>query len=351
MFKTSSKVIAGLSLTIGLLGFALGPAGLRSPDLAEPSEELVAAAQAFLASLDDAGREKAVIALESEERFNWNYVPMVRQGLPLKEMTLEQRRAAHAMLRTILSSSGYLKATSIMQLEDVLKILENDTPPGRRDRELYYFSIFGEPSPTEPWGWRVEGHHLSLNYTSTGDELSVTPSFFGSNPAEVRSGPMAGLRVLGAEEDIARLLVSSLDSAQRAQAVILERAPNDLVTSNARRVDLGNPAGLPASAMTDAQRGILMRLIEEYAHNLRPELAEAHLERIRAAGIERLYFAWAGSIERGERHYYRFHGPNVLFEYDNTQTNGNHVHSVWRDLENDFGDDLLLRHYETHPHN
>lgn len=351
MFKTSSKVIAGACMAVGMLGFALGPVGAWNARRAAPSEELVAAAQLFLASLDEAGRAKAVISLDSDERFNWNYVPMARQGLPLKEMTLEQRRAAHDMLRTILSSRGYLKATSIMQLEEILMILENDNPPGRRDRELYYFSIFGAPSATEPWGWRLEGHHLSLNYTSTADELSVTPSFFGSNPAEVRTGPMAGLRVLGAEEDIARMLVSSLDPAQRARAIIMERAPNDLVTTNSRRVDLGNPAGLPASEMTDAQRGILMTLIEEYAHNLRPELAEAHLQRIREAGVERLHFAWAGRIERGQPHYYRVHGPNVLFEYDNTQTNGNHIHSVWRDLENDFGDDLLRRHYQTHPHN
>jgi hypothetical protein len=336
-------------MAFGLVGFVISPAFERD-DRSAPSDELIAAAQTFLSSLDEAGRAKAVIPLESAERFNWNYVPMVRQGLPLKEMTLEQRRAAHAMLRTILSSRGYLKATSIMQLEDILMILENNTPPGRRDRELYYFAIFGTPSPTEPWGWRVEGHHLSLNYTSTGNELSVTPSFFGSNPAEVRTGPMMGLRVLGAEEDIARDLVQSLDAQQRARAIIQERAPNDLVTTNSRRVELGNPAGLPASAMNETQRAILVKLIEEYAHNLRPDLAETHLQRIRAAGIDQLHFAWAGGIERGQQHYYRVHGPNVLFEYDNTQTQGNHIHSVWRDLENDFGDDLLRRHYEMHPH-
>lgn len=349
MFKTSRKLIAGGCMAFGLVGFVASPYLERSHRSA-PSDELLEAAQGFLASLDDAGRAKAVIPLASDERFNWNYVPMVRQGLPLKEMTLEQRRAAHDLLRSILSSRGYLKATSIMQLEDILKVLENDTPAGRRDRELYYFAIFGTPSATEPWGWRIEGHHLSLNYTSTGNEISVTPSFFGSNPAEVRTGPMMGLRVLGTEEDIGRDLIRSLDPQQRARAIIMERAPNDLVTTNSRRVDLGNPAGLPASAMTEAQRAILMKLIDEYAHNLRPDLAEAHLDRIRAAGIDQLHFAWAGGIERGQPHYYRVHGPNVLFEYDNTQNGANHVHSVWRDLENDFGDDLLRRHYEMHPH-
>src|SRR5690606_8808200 len=162
--------------------------------------------------------------------------------------------------------------------------------------------------------------------------------------------PMAGLRVLGTEEDLGRALLLSLDQSHRRRAVVAERAPNDVVTTNQRRVSIERMEGLPASAMTEAQRGMLMDRIEVYAHNLRPELAEGHLERIRAAGIENLHFAWMGSAERGQPHYYRVHGPNVLFEFDNTQNNANHVHSVWRDLENDFGGDLLKRHYAEHPH-
>lgn len=349
MFKMTRKLTAGAcaALGLGLLAFTLAPS--QVPGAAALSGEMVAAAETFLALLDDAGREKASMPLDSEERVNWNFVPLARQGLPLKEMTLEQRVAAHALLRSVLSSSGYLKATSIMQLEEVLFVLENNA--AHRDREMYYVSVFGTPSMDEPWGWRFEGHHLSLNYTSVGDELTaVTPAFLGSNPAEIRSGPMTGLRVLAAEEDLARDLMIALDPQQRTRALIMEDAPRDILTSNARRVELGEPEGLPASAMNDEQRAILLRIIDEYAYNLRPELADAHLDRIRAAGVERLHFAWAGSLEPGERHYYRVHGPNVLFEYDNTQNNANHVHSVWRDLDNDFGDDMLRRHYLQHPH-
>ncbi len=364
MRKSYGWLVAGAGVAVvgGMFAFSIGRSQAGSGDqvaaeVAAPEQavaelaaaEMVAAAVTFVESLDGPAREKALIDLEDEERFNFNYVPMERRGLPLKEMTLEQRRAAHDLLQTTLSSRGYLKATGIMQLEEILYVLEDNSP--RRDRELYYLSIFGSPSAEEPWGWRFEGHHLSLNYTSVGNELTaVTPSFLGSNPAEVRDGPMAGLRVLAAEEDLARALLLALDETQRARAVISDEAPNDVITSNERRASIERMEGLPVAEMTAAQRQMLIRLIEEYAHNLRPELAEGHLARIRAAGIEQLHFAWMGSAERGDPHYYRVHGPNVLFEYDNTQTNANHVHSVWRDLENDFGQDLLERHYADHPH-
>ena len=307
--------------------------------------EMTTAAQAFLETLDEEARAQAMIPLEDEERFNWHFTPRKRKGLPLKAMTTEQRIAAHDLMQSALSSKGYLKATSIMQLEAVLKMLEDGSP--RRDQENYAFSVFGTPSLDAPWGWRLEGHHLSLNYTSTTDELAATPAFFGSNPAEVRAGPSAGLRVLAAEEDLARDLMAELDEEQRAKATILEEAPDEIITGVVRKVSLDTFEGLPAAEMTDVQRGMLRLILEEYAHNMPHDVAHRQLQKIDEAGFDSLHFGWAGTLERGGPHYYRVHGPTLLLEYDNTQNDANHIHTIWRDFEGDFGEDLLQRHYET----
>jgi hypothetical protein len=211
-------------------------------------------------------------------------------------------------------------------------------------------TIFGPPSKDAPWGWRFEGHHLSLNYTSVTDELAATPAFFGANPAEVPRGDRKGWRLLAAEEDRARALLGLLDDAQRAQAVIATAAPRDVITGADRHARLERFEGLPASAMTPAQRDTLLRLVEEYVHNMPPDVAAAQWAKMEEAGLDKLHFAWAGSARRGEGHYYRIHGPTLLIEYDNTQNDANHVHSVWRDLDDDFGEDLLRKHYDENGH-
>ncbi|MEX0598988.1 MAG: DUF3500 domain-containing protein [Rhodothermales bacterium] len=335
---------AMLPAVIALLGLTAtsAPAQNAAPSMTE-------AATAFLALLDEDDARQAMMPFDGDERFNFHFTPVPRKGLTLKDMSLDQRRAVHALLRSGLSSRGYLKATSVMQLENILRQIEE--PGWTRDRALYYVSIFGTPLEDEPWGWRLEGHHLSLNYTSVSDALTVTtPAFYGSNPAEVRTGPTAGLRVLGAEEDLARHLVSLLNAEQRRLAVINEAAPRDIITGNDRSAQLEGYEGLAAAEMTTEQKEALWRLIREYTGNQQPELAEQYLEKVERAGIESFYFAWAGGLDRGDQHYYRVHGPMLLIEYDNTQGDGNHVHSVLRDLENDFGGDLLRRHYEEHTH-
>ncbi|HET6567295.1 MAG TPA: DUF3500 domain-containing protein [Rhodothermales bacterium] len=332
----SCVLLIALALTHdlpSLLGNAPGHADMRE------------AAQAFLNTLDAEARARAQFPFDSEERFDWHYIPKERLGLPLADMTLEQRRAAHALMHTALSTQGYLKATSIMRLEDILKQIGD--APATRDPERYYFSVFGTPAGDQPWGWRLEGHHLSLNYSSVTDQLmAVTPEFMGSNPAEVRTGPYSGLRVLAAEEDLARNLLHSLSPTQLKKAVIQTEAPREIITGNSRKVLLTTFDGLPASEMTQAQRDLLLRLIHEYTHNMREDVAQEQDQKIRDAGIEKLYFAWAGGLEHGQPHYYRVHGPTVLFEYDNTQNDANHIHTVWRDLTGDFGEDLLLEHYQ-----
>jgi hypothetical protein len=302
------------------------------------------AARVFLATLDDDQRARATRALDHDDRFEWFFTPVARSGLPLKEMTTDQRAAALGLLQAASSSQGYLKATGVMHLEGILAVLEGR--PDRRDPENYHFWVFGTPSPDRPWGWRFEGHHVSLNYTSADGIMVSTPSFIGANPARVPSGPFAGWRLLAAEEDLARALVRSLDDGQRARAIISETAPHDIITGNDRHASLERMDGLPASAMTADQRALLLRLLAEYVDNADPAIAGPRMARIQEEGIDRLHFAWAGSLYVGGPHYYRIHGPTVLIEYDNTQNDANHIHSVWRDLENDFGEDLLRRHYD-----
>jgi len=310
---------------------------------------MTAAAIAFVESLNAARRSQAMLPFDDPERMTWAYVPGVRAGITLAELTGPQRMALHAMLRTVLSHPGYLKVVSIMQLEEILRAIE--TGGFLRSVDAYTVAIFGDPASDEPWGWRFEGHHVSLNFTSVEPYgLSTAPLFLGSNPAEVRNGPLTGFRVLAEEEDLARELVTTLPPEQRARAIVSETAPNDIVTRNdpvAREVPM---AGLPAAEMSADHRLLLLRLLETYAGNLESSLAEARLAAIREAGFDNLHFAWMGSTEVGQPHYYRIHGPTVLIEFDNVQNAGNHVHSVWRDLQNDFGGDLLRLHYESADH-
>jgi hypothetical protein len=313
-----------------------------------PAEEMSEAAQNFLAALTPEQKAKAVYEWKSEERFDWHYVPKARKGLPFKEMTPPQRPLANALLASGLSQRGYAKAATIMSLEQILYDLEHQSPT--RDPELYYVTVFGTPAQGA-WGWRVEGHHLSLNFTIQGDEvLSVTPSFFGDNPARIETGPRQGLRVLGAEEDLARKLVKSLNAEQRKAAIISADAPQEIITGNARKANPLEPLGLSTATFSQDQKDMVLALLKEYLFRYRTEIAESDLKKIRDAGEDKLFFAWAGGLEPGQGHYYRLQGPSFLMEYDNTQNNANHIHTVWREFKNDFGEDLLRQHYDEVPH-
>ncbi len=348
MDKLSRGVLVGLALLIGAVGLALTGRSTAF-DRGDEEQQMARAAQTYLASLGAEQRARGTWPWEAKERFDWHFVPRERYGVRLKEMSAEQRGAAHGLLQSILGSQGYLKATGVMQLEGVLGMIENR--PEHRDPEDYYFNIFGAPSDGGPWAWRFEGHHISLNFTSAGGDVpSVTPAFMGSNPHQVGEGPWAGWRLLGAEEDLARELLALLGEEQLRTAIIQSEAPRDIVTGNARSVDLEGPEGLAASEMNDEQRSALLRLLSEFLNNVEHGVTDAEMRRIREAGLEGLHFAWAGGTEPGEGHYFRIHGPTLLIEYDNVQNGANHVHSVWRDPANDFGDDLLRRHYEEADH-
>ncbi len=302
-------------------------------------------------ALNDTQRNKAEIEFKNEERFNFHYVPRARRGLPFTEMNPAERHLAHGLLASGLSDRGYRKALRIMSLDEILRIMERDDG-SRRNPDKYYFSFFGEPSLSGIWGWRVEGHHLSLNYTiKDGNVVSVTPAFFGANPHEVRQGPRSGLRVLSSEEDLARALLLSLSPGKREQAIVSDTAPRDILTAANRKAAIeGHATGISAREMNEKEKDLLWQIVEEYVQNMPPDIAGRELDDIRDSGVENLTFTWEGPPEQGEKHYYRIQGPTFLIEYDNTQNNGNHSHTVWRKFDNDFGRDALAEHYKHGHH-
>lgn len=320
-----------------------------------PNQEMAAAAAAFLDTISPEFKSKAAFSFDGPQRKDWHFVPRTRPGLALRDMTEAQQLAAHNLLRSALSEQGVKKTESLMALESVLLDMERaaGSVSGVRVPLNYAISIFGSPTDSKPWGWRIEGHHLCLNFTSVSNELTaVTPSFMGSNPAEVKSGPKAGMRVLAVEEDLGRQLVTSLNDEQQKLAIIAKVAPADIYTIPGRELDAAIPephSGLLYSAMSTAQREVVEKLIGEFAHNLRHEFADHELDRIRKADLNLIRFAWAGSTKPGQGHYYRLIGPTFIIEYDNTQNDANHVHTIWHDRQHDFGHDLLKEHYE-HDH-
>lgn len=312
----------------------------------ESAMRMAEAATAFLAFLTPEQRARTVFPVESEERLNWHYIPRERHGLPLEEMDGSQRKLAYALLSSGLSRRGYAKALDIMSLESILKDLEGAARRFPRDPDLYHFTVFGTPSDESPWGWRVEGHHLSINILIVGGRwIAPTPNFFGANPARVPNGPLAGWRILAAEEDLGRQLLLSLDEEQLTRAIIDTEAPADIITQAEPRVKIDAPTGIPAADMTEDQKQLFMDLVLEYTSRMPSDVADARMNLIEKDGVGHIHFAWAGSHKPGEGHYYRLHGPSFLVEYDDTQNNANHIHTVWRDLRDDWGEDLLKTHY------
>ncbi|WZO98263.1 DUF3500 domain-containing protein [Isosphaeraceae bacterium EP7] len=316
---------------------------------AKAGREMAAAANNLLASLSPEQRSKIGFEFGDPLRHDWHFIPRARKGLPIKEMSSEQHALAQGLLASGLSQRGFIRAETIISLEKILFDLEQGKGP-TRDPELYFFNLFGTPGstdPKQPWGWRFEGHHLALNFTIVGDKgVAGGPTFMGSNPGQVKEGARKGLRALAEEEDLGRALVKSLDEARRKKAIILEVAPTDIISMASRKASPLEPAGILMADLTDDQKAQLNELVVLYAERLRPELAARDLAKILKAGVDKVGFAWAGGLEPGEKHYYRIQGPTFLIEYDNTQGNANHIHSVWRDFDGDFGEDILKGHYE-----
>ncbi|MDA0659344.1 MAG: DUF3500 domain-containing protein [Planctomycetota bacterium] len=312
--------------------------------------QMFRAAKNLQAALTDAQRAQSAFPLGDAERKNWHFIPKDnRRGVPLREMSPAQQQLTYVLLNSALSHHGFAEAVTIMSLEQILHELENKNTV--RDPVKYYVSIFGEPSENGTWGWRIEGHHLSVNFLlDRGKVIATTPSFFGSNPAHVLAGQRKDLAVLAQEEDLARTLVLSFGEPQRQVAVLEVTAPNDIITGPGRAAEPLDPKGIGYAALLGEQQFQLKQLMRSHIFRLRDSLAQEYWTRIETAGWENVHFAWAGSVDPQKPHYYRIQGPTFLLEYDNTQNNANHVHCVWRDMQNDFGDDVLRKHYaESHP--
>lgn len=332
---------------IPILGLVVSIGWTNGANIASDMAEY---AREFLRSLHFESREMANLAFDDENRYDWHYIPRMgeRQGIPYKSMTVPQSQLGHRLMSTALSHEGMSKALGVMYLDQILWEIERTE---MRDSELYYVTVFGDPSDEGNWGWRVEGHHLSLNITIwDGEVISTSPMFMGANPARIRDGAQEGMEVLEGEQELARRLLHMFDDQQREVVVYANRPPVDIETREIVQVEPGPPRGLSVREMSETQAGLLMQLVEEYAYRIRPELADAEMAEIRRAGVEEIHFGWAGGDEFGEPHYYRIQGPTFLIEYDNRQNGANHIHSVWRDLTGDFGQDLLAQHYSLSPH-
>jgi hypothetical protein len=328
--------VSGLVAVVAMVTMLRAQADKPAPT----GKAMADAATAFLASLspDQAGKVK--FGFDDAERLNWHFIPRVRKGLPIRDLEGNALSKAHALLQTGLSEAGYAQTLDIMALEDVLYLFE----PGdrverreKRDPRKYYFSVFGTPGMSGSWGWRLEGHHISLNFTLVdGNVVSSTPEFFGANPGVIDGGPGRSVRVLGMEEDLARQILKLCTPEQLKVVWIDKAAPDDLRGGGVAQPETAPAAGLAASEMSEDQRKLLAELMNEYLKNMPADVAAARRAEVNAAGIGKIQFAWWGDQERNQRHNYRVQGPTFVIEYNNTQNQANHVHSMWRQLAGDF---------------
>ncbi|MDX6416855.1 MAG: hypothetical protein QOG28_1475 [Trebonia sp.] len=301
----------------------------------------------FLGSLGTEQKVAAMAAFGSPERTKWSYLSGPRPGLPLVAMTSRQQELALALLGTSCGMAGARTARGVIELERVRRRLV--TGVNELDGDRYWFGVFGEPGGAGPWAWQVNGHHLAVHITVVDDSIAVTPSFLGAEPATVLSGPHRGLRLLVDEEEMGRALLAKLAPHQRSIAMTSNVAPDDILTRNDPVADLDRiPRGLSYADMSTPAKDLLERLVHRYFDRAPGWHGESCWRDALDAGLDKVMFAWAGSDQRGRGHYYCVAGPTFLLEYDNTQDDANHIHSVWRDLRNDWGEDLLARHYADH---
>ncbi|NND09335.1 MAG: DUF3500 domain-containing protein [Saprospiraceae bacterium] len=315
-------------------------------------DAMIAAANAFTESLSPTEKEQCVMTLSDSTRTIWHFLPVAsfdRYGMSLGELSDEQDQLVFDLMRSALSKKGFEKAEAIIALENILKVLEKDNPT--RDADQYHIAIYGKPAKDDMWGWGISGHHLSLHFTMVDGKMSTTPTFMGSNPGEVKSGPKKGLRVLKAEEDLGLALINALPADQQNKAIILSEAPREIFTAAQSKVDPLDKVGIKFSELAREHQKMLYDIILEYANAMPAELAQQRMDKIHKAGWDDILFAWAGVTNRSAGHYYRIQGPTFLIEFDNTQNDANHVHTVWRDFDGDFGRDLLKAHYhDEHGH-
>ena len=315
------------------------------------STSVTTAATDFIASLNAQQQGACMFPFDDSNRTTWNYLPGVRLGVHLNEIDNIQREKLMDMLGVLLSDEGLKKTESIIELEGILGMLEGRGKDDHyRDPGKYAIVFYGKPSDEAPWFFRFEGHHISLNFTVDKNQVVYTPSFFGANPAIVPSGPHKGLEVLKDEQDMARALVHKLNTGQRARRLSQTRRHTISSPPGTGKITLQKFEGIPASALDDNQKKMLFDLVNLYLNRMDKALADKERSKIDESGWDKIYFAWAGGIEKGEKHYYKIQGPTLLIEYDNSQNDGNHIHTVIRDSESDFGEDILADHYKEGGH-
>jgi hypothetical protein len=332
-------------------------------------EEINAVTNDFLKTLNEQQLQQVSLSFNDTSRTKWTNLPVglaPRPGLQYGELSADSKILFHHILTTLLSSQGYLKTTSIMKLDDILnevyetaykyKEISDDEILELRnlqwDFSHYFISIWGKPGIFVPWGLKFEGHHISLNLSAAREKYSLTPLFFGTDPSEVHTTKYAGLRVLSKEEDNGFKLINSLSKEQQKVAVISTKVPEDIITNPQREQMISEYNGIKASSLTPEQKVFLKYIIEEYVNNLEHEKAHEYMHKFEKSGIDNIWFGWIGSFEPQKPHYYIINGPDFLIEYDNMgfQNNGNHIHSIWREKGNDFGEDILKTHYLEHKH-
>lgn len=333
--RTRKLALSGLVL-LGMTAVLVGKPG----DTPNSATGMVEAAKKYLASLNEEQKKQTSFGYDDPERTNWHFIPRPRKGLPLKALEGQALKDAHALIQSGLSPVGYDQTINIMSLEEILFLLEGGEREARRERrdpQKYYLSVFGTPDTKGTWGWRLEGHHISLNFTiKDGKVVASTPEFFGANPGLVDAGPKRAVRVLGPEEDMARQILKLCNEEQQKICWQSKEAPDDLRGGGVVQPETTAAVGLPVSKMTEDQKKLMRDLLTEYLQNMPPDVEKERREKINAAGIDQITFAWWGSPDKNERHYYRIQGPTFLVEYNNTQNDANHVHSYWRSLAGDF---------------
>ncbi len=349
--KTSLKIILLCSF-LTLKGFA-------------QSDIIIAeSATQFLNTLNADELKTTSYAFKDSLRHRWTNLPVgmvPRPGIAYGALSDKSRVAFHRVLSAMLSSQGYLKTTSIMALDDILNTLyQTAFDKGEINQKFltqmqnlkwaygnYFISVFGKPQSNEPWGLNFGGHHMALSLTSDGKNITMSPYFVGTDPSEVKSGKYAGLRVLSKEEDYGFMLINSLTESQKVKAILKQNVPNDIITSPKSSQRIDNYYGIAAQGFDETQKAILKLVIQEYVHNFEHNNAHQLIDKIMKTGIDKVYFAWVGSLEKDKAHYYIINSPDFLIEYDNVgfQKDGNHIHAILREKGNDFGEDILKQHY------
>ncbi|MEK6479014.1 DUF3500 domain-containing protein [Catalinimonas sp. 4WD22] len=313
-------------------------------------QNMVDASNHLMSVLYNEQLEKLKHSFDDDERKVWNNLPthsFLREGLPLGDLNAAQKMALHALLQTALSEQGYLKVQNIIEQdqnrrEEVFEEFGFETNMTMYGHDYYYLTLFGEPSMTSAWGWRFEGHHISLHFTVAPEGISVTPMFVGVDPREITEGPYAGYSFMHTEANVAWELINSLNEQQAAQALMEEKMPDDVLTREGNEPHTQKAFGLAVANMTERQRADVLTLIRAWVFNLVYPLAQQEMEKIEEAGIDKLHFAWSGDKGLHKARYYRIQGPACIIEYDNRSYEYWHIHSLWRSLSEDFGQEVVI---------